>query len=72
LDRGSTSCEACDTKTAFSRPGSACSDYYICEPGKPTVLKLCPENQCYAAFQKCCASSYDSNFNAICIGNVLA
>jgi hypothetical protein len=72
LQLGSATCTACDTKMAFSGPGSACADYYICEPGKPTVLKFCPEPQCYAPFQQCCAESYGNDGNAVCIGSVLA
>jgi hypothetical protein len=68
---GSTGCTACKKKMALDALGPTCSDYYICEPGKATVLKYCKANQCYNSYKFCCEKVSAGVATSGCLGSVL-
>jgi hypothetical protein len=68
---GSKSCTVCKKKMALDAYGSACRDYYICEPGKATVPKSCKANQCYNSYKFCCEKVSAGVATSGCIGSVL-
>jgi hypothetical protein len=70
MTMGSSGCTACKKKMALDAPGRTCSDYYICEPGKPTVLKYCEgSNECYWSDHACCADR--AREPLVCNGSVI-
>jgi hypothetical protein len=80
---GSASCKVCTKKMALSTvPASKydnydsfndVADYYICQPGKPTVHKYCGVDQVYNPIKLCCVLTVHAFVTERCMGkSVLA
>jgi hypothetical protein len=82
MDTGSASCKACKKTMAVStisiaeytssdysvRFTSYVGDYYICQPGKPTIHKYCGKEDYYDPVQLCCVRTIHAYPTEKCVG----